>query len=185
MSWNEHQRTLLLKTARQSIRQGIDTGQPLKPNLEDYPEVFRELRATFVTLTQQKQLRGCIGSLQARRALISDIAENAFAAAFSDPRFPPIQLDECATLEIHLSILSPASAIEFDSEEDLLAQLRPGIDGLILQYQNHRGTFLPSVWTQLPTSKEFLQHLKQKAGLNPDFWSQDMTIQRYTTETIE
>lgn len=184
MSWNKQQRSLLVKTARLSIRQGIDTGQPLSLKLEEYPEVLLEPRATFVTLTLQ-QLRGCIGSLQAQRPLIADIAENAFAAAFRDPRFAPVQEHDFSSLKIQLSILSPSTALEFDSEEDLLKQIRPGIDGLILQYKNHRGTFLPSVWAQLPNTKEFLQHLKQKAGLSPGFWSEAITIQRYTTESIE
>lgn len=185
MLLNKANRQLLLQTAREAIRQGLDNGRLLPMNSEDYPKPCRENRATFVTLTIDMQLRGCIGSLQAERALIIDIAENAYAAANKDPRFPPVQEQEFEQLKIQLSILSPSTPLFFNSESDLLEQIRPGIDGLILEYNLKRGTFLPSVWAQLPTAKEFLRHLKQKAGLNPNFWSEQINIYRYTTESIE
>jgi AmmeMemoRadiSam system protein A len=185
MSWYKANRQLLLQTAKEAIRQGLDNGRVLPLNSEDYPEPCQEHRATFVTLTKNQQLRGCIGSLEAERALIVDIAKNACAAANKDPRFPPVQVSEFEQLKIQVSILSPSTALSFNSESDLLKQIRPGIDGLILEYNLKRGTFLPSVWAQLPTAKEFLRHLKQKAGLNPNFWSEQITVYRYTTESIE
>lgn len=123
--------------------------------------------------------------LEAIQPLVQDIAENAFSAAFRDPRFPPLEAGELSDLSIHLSILSPAEELTFASQEDLLAQLRPGIDGLILQEGHRRGTFLPTVWDSLPTSDQFLRHLKQKAGLPPDYWSDTLKVFRYTTELIE
>lgn len=182
MSWNESQQNTLLQLARDSIAHGLETGEPLKVNVHDYPSELTVDRATFVTLERQGQLRGCIGMLEAVRPLVEDVAENAFAAAFRDPRFPPLADDELADLDLHISILSPAESMHFESEQDLIEQIRPGIDGLILQDGHRRGTFLPSVWEQLPDARQFLRHLKQKAGLPADYWSDTLKIFRYTTE---
>jgi len=182
MSLNKSQRQILIQLARDSIVHGLETGKPLKVNLQDYPPELTVDRASFVTLERQGQLRGCIGMLEAVRPLIEDIAENAFSAAFRDPRFPPLSADEMADLDLHISILSPAEPISFTSEQDLISKIRPDIDGLILQEGYRRGTFLPSVWEQLPEPKQFLRHLKQKAGLPPDYWSSTVKISRYTTE---
>ena len=179
----EHQQRLL-DLARKSIQHGLQTGRPLKVSLADYPAELTEQRATFVTLQKHQQLRGCIGMLEAVRPLVEDIAENAFLAAFRDPRFPPLTDDEFGELEIHLSILTPATPLAFTSEQDLINQLQPGIDGLILQEVHRRGTFLPSVWEQLPEPEQFLRHLKQKAGLPSDYWSETIKMYRYRTEMI-
>ena len=152
--------------------------------MDDYPAELTEPRATFVTLEKNHQLRGCIGMLEAVRPLAEDIAENAFSAAFRDPRFPPLEAYELNDLEIHLSILTPAEPVSFSSEQDLLAQLQPGIDGLILEEGHRRGTFLPSVWESLPEPGQFLRHLKQKAGLPSDYWSKNIRIYRYQAEII-
>lgn len=182
MSLNESQQNLLLQLARDSIKHGLETGRASTVRLADYPPELCVERATFVTLERHGQLRGCIGMLEAVRPLVEDIAENAFAAAFRDPRFPPLTPAELADLDVHISILSPAEAMDFASEADLLAQIRPGIDGLILQEGYRRGTFLPAVWEQLPDSQQFLRHLKQKAGLPADYWSDSIKISRYSTE---
>jgi uncharacterized protein len=184
ISLNNEQQQRLLKLAKDSIQHGLATGKPLAVNLADFPEALTVQRATFVTLEKHQQLRGCIGMLTAVRPLIVDIAENAFSAAFQDPRFPPLAADEFDDLEIHLSILTPAEPVTFSSEQDLLNQLRPNIDGLILEEGWRRGTFLPSVWEQLPEPKQFLRHLKQKAGLSPDYWSETLKVYRYTAEII-
>ncbi|WP_296447081.1 AmmeMemoRadiSam system protein A [Rhodoferax sp. UBA5149] len=141
---------------------------------------LQELGACFVTLTQQGQLRGCIGTLQARRSLLADVKANALAAAFSDPRFAPLAVTELEHTEIEVSLLSPMQAMRFDSEADALAQLQPGIDGVVLEFERYRSTFLPQVWEQLPTASEFIAHLKRKAGLPPGFWAEGMRLQRYT-----
>ncbi len=185
MSSNNANRQRLLDLAKRSIQHGLQTGRPVKIDLADYPEELTEPRATFVTLQINHQLRGCIGMLEAVRPLAEDIAENAFSAAFKDPRFPPLEARELEALEIHLSILTPAEPVSFSSEQDLLSQLRPGIDGLILQEGHRRGTFLPSVWESLPKPEQFLRHLKQKAGLPPDYWSNNIKIYRYQAEIID
>ena len=172
----------LCDLARQSIQHGLQQQQPLPLQLTDYPTALQAAGATFVTLERQGQLRGCIGTLVAHRPLVVDVVENAFAAAFRDPRFAPLRADELADLSLHISLLTPPVAMQFDSEADLLAQLRPGEDGLILSDGGRRGTFLPSVWAQLPDPLQFLRHLKQKAGLPADYWSPTLQVSRYRTE---
>lgn len=176
---------LLLDLARASIRHGLQAGRPLAVVLEDLAEELVVPRASFVTLEKNGRLRGCIGSLEAWRPLAVDVAGNAFAAAFRDPRFPPVQSDEVEELEIHLSLLTPPVAMTFSSETDLLAQLRPGVDGLILSDGSCRGTFLPSVWAELTTPQLFLTQLKRKAGLAADYWSPGLRIWRYEAEMVE
>lgn len=141
---------------------------------------LNEPGATFVTLTQGGELRGCIGSLQAYRSLAEDVRENAIAAAFRDPRFEPLLRHEWAYTECDISLLSPASALACGDENEALAQLRPGVDGVILEYGRYRSTFLPQVWEQLPQPHEFMAHLKHKAGLPVAFWAQGIKVSRYT-----
>jgi len=184
MLLNKKNKQILLDLAYQSIQTGLDKGHPLSINLRDYPFELSQQRATFVTLEKNKQLRGCIGMLDAVLPLAEDICENAYSAAFKDPRFPKVEQEELADLDIHLSILSPSEEIIFTSEQDLITQIRPNIDGLILESGSRKGTFLPSVWQSIPTSEQFLQHLKQKAGLAKNFWSDQIKVYRYTTEMI-
>ena len=181
---NSRDRTTLLGVARESIRQGLTEGHPLAVDVKDYSSVLRQQRASFVTLNLNGQLRGCIGHLEACQALVQDITENAFAAAFRDPRFPPLSAEEFPRLQVHISVLSPAEPMTFTSEADLIAQLRPGVDGLILEDGAARGTFLPSVWDSLPNPEDFLRHLKNKAGLPSRHWSPDLRIYRYRTESF-
>jgi AmmeMemoRadiSam system protein B/AmmeMemoRadiSam system protein A len=136
--------------------------------------------ATFVTLTCENALRGCIGSLEARRALALDVRENAVAAAFRDPRFKPLTAQEWTRTSVEISLLSTLEALPLDDEAQVLERLRPGIDGLVLQFGHHRSTFLPQVWEQLPEPASFLMNLKRKAGLPPDFWEPEMRLSRYT-----
>lgn len=135
--------------------------------------------ASFVTLKHAGKLRGCIGSLEAHRPLLQDVKNNAQAAALRDPRFTPLTLAELADTQIEVSILTPPEPLTFTNEAHACAQLRPGIDGVLLEYGPYRGTFLPQVWEQLPTSAEFMRQLKQKAGLPPDFWADDLKLYRY------
>ena len=175
-------RATLLDVARASIQHGLDHGRALPVNPADYPETLRTQRATFVTLESGGQLRGCIGALAAYQPLVQDVAAHAYAAAFEDHRFPELRVNELPKLEIHISVLSPPELLQFGSEAELLAQLRPGVDGLILQFRHYRSTFLPAVWEPLPDPYVFLAQLKQKAGLPLDFWSPELQVQRYTTE---
>jgi AmmeMemoRadiSam system protein A len=181
---NSREKQILLDLAKSSILHGLQTGKPLKIDPADFPPALLEPGATFVTLHKNNELRGCVGMLKAVRPLAEDIAENAFAAAFRDHRFPPLAAEELDHLAIHLSILTPPEPISFDSEEALLAQLRPRIDGLIIEENGRRGTFLPTVWETLPNPKQFLRHLKQKAGLPADYWSDSVRFYRYRTEGI-
>jgi AmmeMemoRadiSam system protein A len=150
----------------------------------DYPrsDWLEESGATFVTLTLDGRLRGCIGSLEAHRPLIDDVRHNAVAAAFRDPRFMPLSEAEFADTVIEVSLLSAPEAIRFGSEADARAQLQRGRDGVILEYGLHRATYLPQVWAQLPDPESFLNELKVKAGLPEDFWSDDIRLSRYSVQ---
>ena len=136
--------------------------------------------ATFVTLKHNGQLRGCIGSLGVHRSLIEDVRANARAAAFQDPRFKPLRFEELSSVRIEVSLLSALQPMTLRDESDALAQLRPGIDGIVLEYGGNRGTFLPQVWENLPDRRSFLTELKRKAGLAPDFWADGLHLSRYT-----
>jgi len=166
----------LLPIARASISSAL--GRALQA-AEDAPWL-QEPGASFVTLTQQGQLRGCIGTLEARRSLLADVKANAIAAALRDPRFAPLAVTELARTEIEVSMLSPMQPMQFEDEAHALAQLQPGIDGVVFEYERFRSTFLPQVWEQLPSPQEFIAHLKHKAGLRPDFWAKGVRLQRYT-----
>lgn len=144
------------------------------------PAWLQEPGASFVTLTQGGQLRGCIGSLEAWRPLGEDVQANAVAAALRDPRFTPLRAAELSITRIEVSLLSAAVGMEFESEQQVLSQLRPGVDGVVLQYGQARGTFLPQVWESLPDPESFLAQLKRKAGLPADFWHEDIVLSRYT-----
>jgi hypothetical protein len=167
---------VLLSIARAAIARTF--GRALDTR-EDAPWLD-EAAATFVTLTKHGALRGCIGSLEARRPLLVDVKANALAAAFRDPRFPPVAFNELDALRIEVSLLSPMRAMDFDSEADAAARLRPFEDGVVLEYGHARGTFLPQVWEDLPDPASFLNQLKRKAGLPSSFWAHDLRLYRYT-----
>jgi len=141
---------------------------------------LHEPGACFVTLTRQRQLRGCIGSLEAQRSLLVDVKSNALAAALQDPRFAPLTLAELISTQLEVSVLSPMQTLKFDTESHVLSLLRPGVDGVVFAYGRYRSTFLPQVWAQLPDARHFMAHLKQKAGLPADFWDEGVQLQRYS-----
>ena len=143
-------------------------------------EALDEQGATFVTLTQQGELRGCIGTLDAHRPLREDVAENTLAAAFHDPRFPALAAAELEYTRIEVSLLSPSTPLPVGGERDLVARLRPGVDGIVIAWRGRRATFLPQVWDHLPEPRAFLDALKQKAGLEADFWDPGIRVSRYT-----
>ncbi|WP_245574163.1 AmmeMemoRadiSam system protein A [Neptunomonas japonica] len=167
----------LLSCARASIKQGLQGSWQREPASLDK----NGLGASFVTLTLQGSLRGCIGSLEVRQPLIIDVWQNAFNAAFRDSRFPPLDQEELDDVQIAISILTPALLLTVDNEQDLLNKIRPGVDGLILEEGNHRATFLPSVWNTLPKEQDFLLHLKRKAGFADDYWSSSIKFATYQT----
>lgn len=168
----------LLALARAAIARRLGGSAPEPP---DQPE-FDRPAATFVTLKRHGQLRGCIGSLEACHPLRQDLRHNAIAAAFMDPRFPPITVAELADIRIEVSLLGAQQAIDCRSEREALAKLRPGIDGVILECGNRRATFLPQVWESLPDPSEFLRQLRYKAGLDGDYWGSDLHLARYEVE---
>ncbi|MDH5391709.1 MAG: AmmeMemoRadiSam system protein A [Gammaproteobacteria bacterium] len=182
---SEEDQKTCIDVARASILYGLKTGKPHLINTEEYSAALQQQLASFVTLYKNSQLRGCIGSLEAHQPLINDIAEHAYAAAFHDPRFPALLEDEFKQLSLEISVLNPPQAMSFVNEQDLLQQIRPGIDGLILQYDFNQGTFLPSVWQQLPDKKDFFNHLKVKAGLTTDWWNDNVSVSRYQTLSFE
>lgn len=165
----------LLRLARAAIADRLGWHYAAGP---DHPSLDQP-GATFVTLHKAGRLRGCIGSLQAHRSLREDVRANAQAAAFNDPRFEPLRLEELREIDIEVSLLSPQEPMAFVDERDLLSQLRPGLDGLVLQHEGYRATFLPQVWDTLPEPAQFLCELKRKAGLAPDFWHPAIRFARY------
>jgi uncharacterized protein len=178
------QRRALLQVASAAIEHGLSHGEPpaLDPHL--YEEAIRARRASFVTLHRHKELRGCIGTLDASRPLVADVAHNAHAAAFRDPRFPRLGRDELPGLHIHISVLSAPEPLEVSCEADLIARLQPGLHGLVIEEGRRRATFLPSVWENLPDARDFVAQLKLKAGLPVDYWSPTLRTYHYTVESL-
>lgn len=167
---------ILLPIARAAISSALKT--PCAAD-ESAPWLT-EQGACFVTLTQCGILRGCIGSLQAHRPLLADVKHNAVAAALHDPRFPPLRQAELGTTCIEISLLSPVCPMNFCNEADALAQLRPGVDGIIFECGPYRSTYLPQVWEHFSQPQQFLASLKNKAGLPGDFWAEKVKLARYT-----
>ncbi len=170
------QGAVLLALARAAIASEFGQRYPA----DEQAAWLRERGACFVTLTQRGELRGCIGTLEAHRPLLQDVRANAVTAALRDPRFAPLSARELGQTEVEVSLLSPMQALAFASQADALAQLRPGVDGVVFEYGARRSTFLPQVWEQLPDVDDFMAYLKRKAGLPTDFWHADVRLQRYT-----
>jgi AmmeMemoRadiSam system protein A len=165
----------VLTIARAAIAARLELPRDEEP---DAPALAQPA-ATFVTLRARGELRGCIGSLEPLRPLRVDVRENAIAAAFRDPRFPPLDAHEFAATAIEVSLLSPAEALVVADELDLVRRLRPGVDGLILEHDGRRATFLPQVWDSLPDPRDFIVSLKRKGGWSQGFWGPRMKVFRY------
>jgi hypothetical protein len=177
-------RQILLEVAEKSIEGALEDGREIPVTPKDYPGRLQMLQASFVTLHVTGRLRGCMGSLEPTEPLVVNVGRNAYAAAFRDPRFVRLTHDEFPRLEIHLSLLSLPEELHIISEADLLAQMRPGVDGLTLMDGARRATLLPSVWKSVGDAREFLAHLKRKAGLAANYWSETIRVERYTAESI-
>lgn len=176
--WPPDAGSVLLPLARAAIAERLGVaGAPEAPGDDAW---LGEPGASFVTLHTGGRLRGCIGTIEAYRSIRDDVRGNACAAAFDDPRFRPLGPEEYAGLEVEVSLLSPPEPMPWRSDRELLAAVRPGVDGLLLEAGRHRGTFLPQVWEQLPDPREFLAHLKTKAGLGKKAWGRDWQVSRYT-----
>ena len=167
---------VLLPLARTAIANQL--GMSWQEN--EAPQWLQQYGACFITLTRDTKLRGCVGTLRPHRALAEDVKANAVAAAFRDPRFPPVAAGEFPVVALEISVLSAVESMRFDDEADALRQLRRGIDGLVFEYGYHTSTFLPQVWEDFKEPTEFVAHLKYKAGLPPDFWDKDVRLSRYT-----
>ena len=176
------ERQLLLQVAREAIRSPLEGEKQFHIQLERFPESLREARASFVTINLSGKLRGCIGSLEPHRPLVLDVAHNAQAAAFQDPRFSALTHPEYLAADVHLSVLSIPERIQVASRQALIDQLRPGVDGLIISERGRRATYLPSVWSQLGDPERFVFELRKKAGLSPDGWSNETEVSLYQTE---
>lgn len=176
---------VILKTARHAIQYGLTYNKVPHLELESYSQALQQPGASFVTLKETGKLRGCIGTLQSHQPLIQDIAEHAYAAAFEDPRFTPVNSIEEPVIHISVSILSTPEPMEFEDEDDLISQIVAGEDGLIFKYKSHKATYLPSVWEQLSEPREFFTQLKLKAGVSGGFWSDEVEVLRYSALTID
>lgn len=174
----------LLTLARQSIELGLVEGRLAAYSRRVLHTSLEVCRSTFVTLRIDRTLRGCCGSLHPQRPLAEDLWRNAWAAAFTDPRFPPLAAAEYPDIDVHISVLSELEPLAVASEAELLRSLRPQVDGLLLQLGESQVTFLPAVWQQLGDPVDFLRQLKLKAGWREDFWSPDIQLFRYTTESF-
>lgn len=168
--------------ARSAITAILNAERPELPSVDDLPDWLQPVRACFVTLESHDRLRGCIGSLEAHRPLGQDIILNAVSAATRDHRFAPLQRGE--PIRISLSVLSPLTPLPVSSEAELLAALQPRVDGVVIQAGEHRATFLPVVWQSLTTPEAFMSELKRKAGLPGDYWSSNVRIWRYHTDSF-
>ncbi len=182
---------ILLKLARMSILEEFEEKKLIDKDewIKKYP-FLAEKRACFVTLKVKDRpkgsnLRGCIGSILPYRLLIDDVAENAKAAAFEDPRFMPLTPEEFEKVKIEVSVLTIPEKLEYEDKEDLMKKVRPGVDGIILQLANYQATFLPSVWEELPEFEDFFSHLCRKAGLPGDCLMYHLVIYTYQTVKVE
>lgn len=176
------QKRCLVHLARDAVRQALGGPRPEWPagSWAETPA------ATFVSWHRAGgDLQGCIGSLEPRRALATDVASNAVAAAIDDPRAVPISADDVGSLGLEISLLGPLETIPAATEDEAIAALVPYVDGVVLRHRSHRATFLPQVWSALPDPRTFLAELKRKAGLPADFWSPQMIVQRYRVELID
>lgn len=193
---------ILLPLARGAIAARLDPAGPAGPTGPSAPDAARRTvpeaavraaadaawldapGASFVTLTSGRApggaLRGCIGSLGARRPLREDVEANAVAAALHDPRFAPLTARELDDTVVEVSVLSAPTVLPAADEAELLARLRPGVDGVVLSACGRRATFLPQVWEQLPDPADFLARLRRKAGLPADYWGRDVVVETYT-----
>jgi len=168
---------ILTKLARAAIARELSI--PFDEPVSIEADEMQEKVATFVTLQMHGKLRGCIGTLEAHRSLIEDVRANAVAAAFHDSRFEPLTAGELTHVQLEVSVLSVPEAMHAHSEAIVFSRLRPGIDGVVIKFGAHKATFLPQVWDQLPEPKDFMAHLKVKAGLAADFWDPEVMLYKY------
>lgn len=182
----EEQGRFLLKVARETIEAKLLSKDRKRIPLEGLPDELKRPGAAFVTITENGQLRGCIGHIIAREPLIRSVEDNAVAAAFEDPRFLPLRKEELKKIKIEVSVLTEPKPLRYKDAEDLLDKLRPGTDGVIIKKGPYSATFLPQVWEQLPNKELFLEHLCLKAGLPSDEWKRgNLKVLIYQVQAFE
>jgi AmmeMemoRadiSam system protein A len=184
MALTHYERSVIRELACASVEFGLAEGVPMPLSELSYGERLRAQGASFVTLRNDGSLLGCIGTLRPHRPLVCDVVHNAFHAAFSDPRFPPLTAVQLPGLELHVAVLSALMPLDVACEADLLAQLRPGCDGLVIEDGDRSATFLPVMWERLPDPREFLRALRDKAEMPVDHWSPTLRAYRYTVEDV-
>ena len=176
----------LLSEARKTIEAALFDQKAEKIPDSSVSDKFSQRRGTFVTLTIDHNLRGCIGHIIPQETLIEGVRLNALNAAFRDPRFRPLSKKEWARVKIEVSVLTDPQELPYKDAQDLLEKLRPGVDGVILNKGYHQATFLPQVWDQLPDKRDFLTHLCMKAGLDGDAWKkEELAVQIYQVQAFE
>lgn len=181
----EEEKRILLDLACSAVEAAAKNQPPPQPHLDQLPPRLREPGASFVTLTQDGMLRGCIGTIKPQLPLAQDVVMRAVAAAREDPRFPPLRPEELPYTSVEVSVLTPPEPLRYETPEEIPSLLRPGIDGVILARGLHRGTFLPQVWEKLPDPHQFLDMLCQKAYLPPGAWKQgDVEVFTYQVESF-
>ncbi|MGD2145154.1 MAG: AmmeMemoRadiSam system protein A [Anaerolineae bacterium] len=183
MSLSPEEKTVLLQLARESIESVARGQNPPRVDTDAVPKTLQRPGASFVTLNEAGNLRGCVGSLEARRPLVLDVQENGLGAAFRDPRFAPVRLEEVPGLHIEVSVLSEPRRLAYGSTQELLDNIRPGVDGVVIEKDWHRATFLPQVWEKLPEKDQFMERLCLKAGLPADAYRRgDLDVFTYQVE---
>jgi len=183
VSLSPEERAVLLRIARESIESVARGQDPPRVDTDAVPEALQRPGASFVTLVKKGDLRGCVGSLEARRALVLDVQQNGLGAAFRDPRFPPVRPEEVGDLYIEISVLTEPRRLAYGGVQELLDNLRPGVDGVVIEKEWHRATFLPQVWEKLPEQDQFVEQLCLKAGLPADAYRRgDLDVFTYQVE---
>jgi AmmeMemoRadiSam system protein A len=182
----EEEGKTLVEMARKTIQKALfNAKDKSEPDSVSSPK-FQERRGTFVTLTMNGALRGCIGHIIPQESLAEGVRVNAMNAAFRDPRFRPLSPNEFEKIKVEVSILTEPKPLFYTDANDLFSKLRPGTDGLIIRKGHHQATFLPQVWEQLPKTKDFLSHLCLKAGLAEDAWTYDkLEVHTYQVQAFE
>jgi AmmeMemoRadiSam system protein A len=178
------QRQQMLDIAQRSIQHGLHLGARLRVNYKGIEAGLLKQQACFVTLKIGQEICGRMGSLEPNMTLIESIAHNAYSAAFNDPRFPPITKEEVDHLAIDITILNELEMLTCENEDELLAQLTPNNDGIVISEDDFTATFLPDVWLQFSEPKDFILHLKIQAGLPEDYWSDTLTFERFQIKEI-
>jgi len=175
---------LLLEVAEESLAHGLKRQRACDVVPDEFPETLRKPGCSFVTLRLQRELRGCIGTVEAHSPLVQDVAQNAFSAGFRDPRFTPLQEAEYAKLSLSISLLSEPEPVRAETEDDLLKQMGSRRDGWILRYGEQRGVLLPAVWDAISEPCDFLAALKRKARLPREFWSAELVVETFRAESF-